>query len=168
MSSVLGASEWNVNALQQARWTQEVLLGTNSDKIPDAALALSWPTALVATLGVDTNVTALGVNTFVQLCTLSLAAGTWVVFGTVTFQHTATAGVAGRLSVSGGGSTNGNGVLVANTPLQVVIMPVGLALAATTTVSLSGTANVTGVNAKTSGVESGTSDATWMFAIRIK
>jgi len=41
VGSVLGAAQWNVNTLQQARWTQEVLAGTNTDKIPGAAL--SWP-----------------------------------------------------------------------------------------------------------------------------
>lgn len=39
VSAVLGAAQWNVNALQQARWTQEVLLGTNTDKIPGTALS---------------------------------------------------------------------------------------------------------------------------------
>lgn len=38
VGSVLGAAEWNVNCLQMARYTQEVLAGTNATKIPGSAM----------------------------------------------------------------------------------------------------------------------------------
>lgn len=39
VGNTLGAAEWNLNVLQQGNWTQEVLAGTNSDKIPGTAIA---------------------------------------------------------------------------------------------------------------------------------
>lgn len=75
---MLGAAEWNVNCLQQARWTQEVLAGTNADKIGGAAMtdpfdltghtllagkngaAHPTPSAAVGALGVNWNHSAAG------------------------------------------------------------------------------------------------------------
>lgn len=39
VGNTLGAAEWNLSVLQQGNWTQEVLAGTNADKIPGTALA---------------------------------------------------------------------------------------------------------------------------------
>lgn len=40
VGNTLGAAEWNTNVLQQGNWTQEVVAGTNADKIASAALAV--------------------------------------------------------------------------------------------------------------------------------
>lgn len=39
MGTNLTSTEYNRDVLQEGRWTQEVIAGTNTDKIPDAALA---------------------------------------------------------------------------------------------------------------------------------
>jgi len=38
VGAVLGAADWNVNVINQGNYVDEVLAGTNADKIPDAAL----------------------------------------------------------------------------------------------------------------------------------
>lgn len=84
VGNTLGAAEWNLNVLQNGNWAQEVLLGTNADKIPGTAMAnpLTLPGQVNFANDANLFIGLSGLNPLIQVeatcyLTLTRSSKTW-------------------------------------------------------------------------------------------
>lgn len=138
--SVLTSSEWNSFALQQARWTQEVLAGINATKIPASALATTLA------LGSITATSYGAVNATTGNFTGNVLTQTNLnVTGTTTLAAmSATTGTFSGALTANAGLTVAGSVLTANAGLTVASGTSSLQAVTATTGSFSSTLAVSG------------------------
>ena len=144
--SVLTSSEWNVDSLQNARYLQELVAGTNSDKIPASALASSLALGTVtassygavsATTGTFSGVLTASSN--LAVTGTSTLAGVTATTGSFSGALTASAG----LTVSGGPITGSGGLTISSgtSALQALTATTG---SFSSTLAVSGVASIGG------------------------
>lgn len=138
--SVLTSSEWNVDALQSARYLQEVISGVNADKIPASALATTLALGSITATSFGAVIATTG-----NFTGNVLAQTNFNVSGTTTLAAmTATTGsFSGALTASAGLTVSGS-VLTANAGLTVAGGSTSLQAMTATTGSFSGTLAVGG------------------------